>query len=134
MDSSTSTNMTNACVIEAQNRLGRENDDCILVSTILAGAKSYTRPGESTPVNLMRDTSHYLLEMYNYAGIEAGINAGIYVNSGHTSKPILYEYNYDYLKSVGLYEEAPHDYELEKYLYIPNKNGFHDFHNPQVNK
>ena len=130
--SSTSTNMTNACIIEAQSKLGKENNDCVLVSTVLAGAKAYTRPGESTPVNLMRDTSHYLLEMYNYAGIEAGINAGIYVNSGHASKPILYEYNNDYLKSVGLYEETPYDYEFEKYLYIPNKNGFCDFLNLQI--
>lgn len=123
----TANDMTNACIIEAQNRLGKENDDCILVSTILAGAKVYTRPGESTAVNLMRDSSHYLLEMYNYAGIEAGINAGIYVNSGHCSKPILYEYNNDYLKAIGQYEKVSIDFDLENYLYIPNKNGFNDY-------
>jgi len=51
----------------------------------------------------MRDSYHYSIEGYIYAGIEAGLNTGIYVNSQFKTKPILYEYNTEYKKHLGIY-------------------------------
>ena len=82
----------NSPIIKAQNIIGQTNDDAVVVTTFLAGATAYKRD-DGTVVNLMRDAPHYLPEGYYLAGSEAGRNAGLYVKSGCTLKPALYEYD-----------------------------------------
>ena len=113
-------------IIGAQNQLGQENDDIAVISTILAGIKVYEYPNGQTK-NLMRDTWHFLLEGYCYTGIEAGLNLGLYVNSEFICKPVLYEYNNDYLKSISQYIPVPGDSVLDSYLYFPKPHSLTDF-------
>lgn len=91
-------NTPNTPIIYAQNQLGKENDDIVLVSTVFAGAKNFIKE-DGTVRNLMRDTSHYVPEGYVRAGTQAGTNAGIYINSAKQVKPVLLDYhslvNYD---------------------------------------
>ena len=82
----------NLPIIYAQDQLGREYDDVVLVSTLFAGAKSFIKEDGSVR-NLMRDTSHYVPEGYVRAGTQAGTNAGIYINSSMQVKPVLLEYH-----------------------------------------
>ena len=85
-------NTPNTPIIYAQNQLGKENDDIVLVSTVFAGAKNFIKE-DGTVRNLMRDTSHYVPEGYVRAGTQAGTNAGIYINSGKQVKPVLLDYH-----------------------------------------
>jgi uncharacterized protein YjdB len=113
-------------IIGAQNQLGQENDDIVMISTILAGIKVYEYPNGQIK-NLMRDTWHFLLEGYCYTGIESGLNLGLYVNSEFTCKPVLYEYNNDYLKSISQYTPVPGDNVLDSYLYFPVPHNLTEF-------
>lgn len=108
----------NTVIIEAQNQLCRENKDCVMVSTIFAGAL-YFEEEDGTTRNLMRDASHYVPEGYLRAGMEAGVNAGIYNNSGKLVKPILLEYH-------TLKREDPTKYErdVDAYIYDPCRVDF----------
>lgn len=107
------------CIIEAETELGQEHEDICLVSTCLAGERIWKYPGTTETVNLMRDNYHYSIEGYIYAGIEAGLNMGIYVNSQFKTKPILYEYNTEYKKFLHMTTPSSLDYTLDDYLYLP---------------
>lgn len=103
----------NTNIIVAQNELCKENPDCVMVSTIFAGALYFVEEDGSTR-NLMRDASHYVPEGYVRAGLEAGVNAGIYMNSGKTIKPILLEYHTLKTDDTTEYERS-----VDKYIYDP---------------
>ena len=45
-------------IVQAQNELGKEEDDCVLVSTVFAGAEKFIEEDGSVR-NLMRDYTHY---------------------------------------------------------------------------
>lgn len=92
--------LRNSPIIEAQN--------------IFAGAKSYMRNDQSTR-NLMRDSSHYVPEGYYIAGTEAGVNAGLYINSNKETKPILVEFETLYLK-----DKVTLPYGNNKFIYNSN--------------
>lgn len=114
-DSATAAKYAN--MIEAQNELCRENPDMVMVSCLFAGANAFIEEDGSVR-NLMRsDTSHYLPEGYLRAGLEAGINAGLYNRSGRTKKPVVMEYHPLFKEDNTLYERA-----ADKYLYDPYKN------------
>ena len=103
----------NSPIIYAQNELGKEHDNIVLVSTLFAGAKSFIKEDGSIR-NLMRDTSHYVPEGYNRVGLEAGVNAGIYINSNKQVKPILLEYHTLVNDDTTLYERP-----VDKFIYDP---------------
>lgn len=105
----------NTVIIEAQNQLCREHPDCVMVSTIFAGALNYVEE-DGTMRNLMRDASHYVPEGYLRAGMEAGVNAGIYQNSNKLVKPILLEYHTLKRADTTAYERS-----VDAYLYDPCK-------------
>ena len=100
-------------IVQAQNELGREQPDCVLVSTIFAGAEKFIEE-DGTVRDLMRDYTHYKPEGYVRAGLEAGVNAGIYVNSGHRVKPVLLEYERLLFDDDTVYERP-----FDKFLYDP---------------
>lgn len=105
-------------IINAQSKLCKTNKDCVLVSTVLAGAKTFIEEDGSIR-DLMRDDSHYVPEGYLRCGIESGVNAGIYVNSNFKTKPILLEYNNIYLEIKGLSANIEYSRKVDKYLYDP---------------
>lgn len=105
-------------IINAQSQLCKTNKDCVLVSTVLAGAKTFIEE-DGTVRDLMRDDSHYVPEGYLRCGIESGVNAGIYVNSNFKTKPILLEYNNIYLEKKGLLQNIEYARKVDKYLYDP---------------
>ncbi|MBO5123427.1 MAG: hypothetical protein J6B99_09755 [Oscillospiraceae bacterium] len=105
----------NAKIIEAQNELCRENASCVMVSSIFAGATRFIEE-DGTTRNLMRDASHYVPEGYLRAGLEAGVNAGIYNNSNKLVKPLLLEYNN--LINVDTNE---HERAVDAWLYDPER-------------
>ena len=100
-------------IVQAQNELGREQPDCVLVSTVFAGAEKFIEEDGSVR-DLMRDYTHYKPEGYVRAGLEAGVNAGLYVNSGHRVKPILLEYERLLFDDDTVYERP-----VDKFLYDP---------------
>ena len=100
-------------IVQAQNELGMEKSECVLVSTIFAGAEKFIEEDGSVR-NLMRDYTHYKPEGYVRAGLEAGVNAGIYVNSGRKVKPILLEYERLLFADDTVYERP-----VDAYLYDP---------------
>ena len=100
-------------IVQAQNELGMEQDSCVLVSTIFAGAEKFIEEDGSVR-NLMRDYTHYKPEGYVRAGLEAGVNAGLYVNSGRKVKPILLEYERLLFADDMVYERP-----VDAYLYDP---------------
>ena len=103
----------NGNIIDAQTELCRENPDCVMVSSLFAGAQKFIEEDGSVR-DLMRDASHYVPEGYVRAGLEAGVNAGIYNNSGKLVKPVLLEYH-------ALYREDSAEYErtVDKFIYDP---------------
>ena len=100
-------------IVQAQNELGMEQDNCVLVSTIFAGAEKFIEEDGSVR-NLMRDYTHYKPEGYVRAGLEAGVNAGLYINSGCKVKPILLEYERLLFTDDTVYERP-----VDAYLYDP---------------
>lgn len=100
-------------IVQAQSELGKEQPDCVLVSTVFAGAEKFIKE-DGTVRNLMRDYTHYLPEGYVRAGLEAGVNAGIYVNSGNKVKPILLEYERLLFDDDTVYERP-----FDKFIYDP---------------
>lgn len=80
-----------------------------------AGAKNYIEDDRSLR-NLMRDKWHYLPEGYYRAGLEAGINAGLFVNSNKQTKPILMEYHRLYYHDGSVYENL-----TNQFIYNPRK-------------
>ena len=100
-------------IVQAQNELGKEEDDCVLVSTVFAGAEKFIEEDGSVR-NLMRDYTHYKPEGYVRAGLEAGVNAGIFVNSGRKVKPVLLEYERLLFPDNTVYERP-----VDAYLYDP---------------
>lgn len=116
--------MRNEVIIEAQNQLCREHPDCVMVSTIFAGAKNFIEE-DGTTRNLMIDNSHYLPEGYLRAGLEAGINAGIYQKSNKMVKPILLEYNTLYKEgTANITDNALYERPIDKYIYDPCRIDF----------
>lgn len=103
----------NGNIIDAQSELCREHPDCVMVSSLFAGAQKFVEE-DGSERNLMRDASHYVPEGYVRAGLEAGVNAGIYNNSGKLVKPILVEYH-------ALYREdsTPTERPVDKFIYDP---------------
>ena len=108
----------NTPIIYAQNQLGKEHDNIVMVSTIFAGAKKFIKE-DGTMRNLMRDTSHYFPEGYARAGLEAGVNAGIYINSNRQIKPILLEYHTLVNDDNTLFERP-----VDKFIYDPCRVDF----------
>ena len=103
----------NGNIIDAQTELCRENTDCVMVSSLFAGAQKFIEE-DGTVRDLMRDASHYVPEGYVRAGLEAGVNAGIYNNSGKLVKPILLEYHVLYRADDTEYERP-----VDAYIYDP---------------
>lgn len=100
-------------IVQAQSELGKEQEDCVLVSTIFAGAEKFIEE-DGTERNLMRDYTHYKPEGYVRAGLEAGVNAGIYINSGKRIKPILLEYERLLFDDETVYERP-----VDSWIYDP---------------
>lgn len=100
-------------IVQAQSELGKEEPDCVLVSTIFAGAEKFIEE-DSSERNLMRDYTHYKPEGYVRAGLEAGVNAGLYINSGRRVKPILLEY-----ERLLFADETVYERPVDAYLYDP---------------
>ena len=116
--------MRNQVIIEAQNQLCSENPDCVMVSTIMAGAKDFIEE-DGSKRDLMIDASHYLPEGYLRAGMEGGINAGIYQKSNKMVKPILLEYNTLYLEGTGNSPNyTEHERPVDKFIYDPCRIDF----------
>ncbi len=108
----------NTVIIEAQNQLCKENPDCVMVSTIFAGALVFVEE-DGTTRNLMRDASHYVPEGYVRAGLEAGVNAGIYNNSDKLVKPILLEYH-----TLKTDDATEYERPVDKFIYDPCRVDF----------
>ena len=108
----------NIPIIQAQSELGKERDDIILVSTLFAGAKYFIKEDGSIR-NMMRDQSHYFPEAYVRTGLEAGVNAGIYINSNKMIKPILLEYN-----TLTIDDQTVYERPVDKFLYDPCRVDF----------
>lgn len=107
-------------IVYAQNDLGRYQEDCVLVSTVFAGAEKFIEEDGSIRC-IMRDVTHYKPEGYIRAGLEGGVNAGIYINSGKKVKPILLEYERMLFEDQDARkEERP----VDTWLYNPNKIDF----------
>ena len=70
-------------IIDAQTRLCKDDNNCILISTRFADFSS---------AGLMKDEYHYTQEGYNLVGQEAGANAAYYSNNG--VEPSIYDYKY----------------------------------------
>lgn len=100
-------------IVQAQSELGKEQNDCVLVSTVFAGAEKFIEEDGSVR-DLMRDYTHYKPEGYVRAGMEAGVNAGIYINSGKRIKPILLEYERLLFDDDTVYERP-----FDKFIYDP---------------
>ena len=100
------------------HELCRENHDCVMVSSIFAGALYFVEEDGSIR-NLMRDASHYVPEGYLRAGMEAGVNAGIYNNSNKMVKPILLEYHTLKTDETTVYERP-----VDKFIYDPCRVDF----------
>lgn len=116
--------MRNQVIIEAQNQLCSENPDCVMVSTIMAGAKDFIEE-DGSKRDLMIDASHYLPEGYLRAGMEGGINAGIYQKSNKMVKPILLEYNTLYLEGTGASPKyVEYERPVDKFIYDPCRIDF----------
>lgn len=103
----------NTVIIEAQNQMCAEHKDCVMVSTIFAGALCFEEE-DGTVRNLMRDASHYVPEGYVRAGLEAGVNAGIYNNSGKMVKPILLEYH-----TLKREDSTEYERDIDSFIYDP---------------
>lgn len=112
--------LRNEVIIQAQNILCKQNPNCVMVSTIFAGAIDFIEE-DGTKRNLMRtDKSHYLPEGYLRAGMEAGVNAGIYQNSNKTIKPILLEYDTLYKEGTANQpDNTEYERPVDKFIYDP---------------
>lgn len=117
--------MRNEVIIEAQNQLCKENPNCVMVSTVFAGAKYFVEEDGTTRDLMKTDGSHYLPEGYLRAGMEAGVNAGIYQNSNKLIKPILLEYNTLYKIATNNDNDAiEYERPVDKYIYDPCRVDF----------
>lgn len=108
----------NTNIINAQNELCKEHPNCVMVSTIFAGALYFVEE-DGTTRNLMRDASHYVPEGYVRAGLEAGVNAGIYNNSNKLVKPILLEYH-----TLKTDDTTEYERPVDKFIYDPCRVDF----------
>lgn len=70
-------------IIKVQTQIPKEHPDVVLVSADFTEMKK--RGG-------MKDWYHYYQWAYNEAGLKAGMNAGIFVNTGR--EPVLYDPHY----------------------------------------
>lgn len=100
-------------IVQAHKELGKESDDCTLVTTLFTGAEKFIEE-DGTIRNIMRDNTHYVPEGYVRAGLDAGVNAGIFVNSGNKMKPVIIDYE-KMLFDDGISHERPFD----KFVYDP---------------
>ena len=100
-------------IVQAQKELGKEDDVCVLATTLFTGAEKFIEDN-GTVRNLMRDNTHYIPEGYVRAGLDAGVNAGVFVNSGKKIKPVIMNYE-SLLFDDGITYERPYD----KFVYDP---------------
>ena len=74
-------------IIKAQTSMSQQDNDIVLASTEFAGAiRYYNQYGQT--VDMMRDPSHFYLDMYNEVGNNAGLISGIFVNTS-TKMPLV---------------------------------------------
>lgn len=100
-------------IVQAQKEAGKEWPDCMVATTFLTGAEKFIEEDGSVR-NLMRDNTHYVPEGYVRAGLDAGINAGIFVNSGHKIKPAVINYE------AMLFEDGvKYERNCDKFIYDP---------------
>lgn len=100
-------------IVQAHKELGKEYDDCLLATTLFTGAEKFIEE-DGTIRNLMRDNTHYVPEGYVRAGMDAGVNAGIYVNSGKRTKPAIIDYEKMLFADDTIYERP-----FDKFIYDP---------------
>ena len=100
-------------IVQAHKELGKEYDDCTLVTTLFTGAEKFMEE-DGTIRNLMRDNTHYVPEGYVRAGMDAGVNAGIFVNSGKRTKPTIIDYEKMLFADDTVYERP-----FDKFIYDP---------------
>lgn len=100
-------------IVQAQKELGKEYDDCVLATTLFTGAEKFIEE-DGTVRNLMRDNTHYKPEGYARAGLDAGVNSGIFVNSGKRSKPIIIDY-----ETMMFDTAAGMERPFDKFIYDP---------------
>lgn len=100
-------------IVQAHKELGKEYDDCTLVTTLFTGAEKFIEE-DGTIRNLMRDNTHYVPEGYVRAGLDAGVNAGIFVNSGKRTKPAIIDYEKMLFSDDTVYERP-----FDKFIYDP---------------
>jgi len=106
----------NKPIIDAQSELCRENNDCILVSTFFSGAKAF-RDFDGRVRDLSKSEIGYLPEAYLRTGMEAGLNTGLYINSG--CKPVILDYEPLYLENIDNSSDEIYDSAADKYIYDP---------------
>lgn len=100
-------------IVQAHKELGKEYDDCLLATTLFTGAEKFIEEN-CTIRNLMRDNTHYVPEGYVRAGLDAGVNAGIFVNSGKRTKPAIIDYEKMLFTDDTVYERP-----FDKFIYDP---------------
>ena len=100
-------------IVQAQKEAGKEWADCMIATTFFTGAEKFIEEDGSIR-NLMRDNTHYVPEGYVRAGLDAGINAGIFVNSGHKIKPTTINYE------AMLFEDGvKYERNCDQFIYDP---------------
>ena len=100
-------------IVQAQKELGREREDCIVATTLFTGAEKFIEEDGSIR-NIMRDNTHYKPEGYLRAGLDAGVNAGIYINSNKKIKPIILDY-----ETMLFDRSSDLERSVDKFIYNP---------------
>ena len=100
-------------IVQAHKELGKESDYCTLVTTLFTGAEKFIEEDGSIR-NIMRDNTHYVPEGYVRAGLDAGVNAGIFVNSGNKMKPTIIDY-----EKMLFDDGVTHERVFDKFIYDP---------------